>query len=93
MKNSIQEFLIVVILAGLTIIWSGYVLSDLWSWFLAPAGFKEISASQGAGVYLVGQVVKGAPNLSEQTGWRNILVGFGISTLALLCGWLVKTAF
>lgn len=79
------------------VIWSGYVLSILWAWFLVPAlGAPALSVAQAMGVTLTARMVTGhasGKDDSEKTNTEKVmgLAQLFVKPLVILCvGWVVK---
>lgn len=78
--------------------WSGYTLSVLWGWFMAPTfGLPALSVAQAYGVALVVRVAKGFDMRSDKNpdsfgvavAKSFVIVPFACG-LFLLFGWVAK---
>jgi len=82
----------------LSVIFSGYVLSILWSWFVSPVfGLVELSISEAIGVALVVSfLAKDYPeeDKKEEKSFNEIMGRLFITTIfrpafALFAGWII----
>jgi hypothetical protein len=80
-------------------IWSGYVLTILWTWFIVPTfGVPALTLAPAIGLSIVVSYLthQYAPKTTEkhESEWHSTLhLSFHIllkPTLALLMGWMVK---
>jgi hypothetical protein len=80
-------------LAALSI-WSGYVLSILWGWFLVPMGAKQIGVAHAIGLAAIVNVFMGQRGVNgnddkKNTNWGGKLIAVIIGPLfALFVGWI-----
>lgn len=58
-----------VLVIGLSAVWSGFVLSILWSWFIAGTfGLPQLTINAAIGLYLVaGYLGQNLPDKTERT--------------------------
>ncbi len=89
-------FLALCLTAAAVMVWSGYVLSLLWGWFLVPTfGFPVLSIPAAIGLALIVRyltahktdVTKDKTKDERIAEWG---VAFLWPALALLVGWIVK---
>ena len=84
--------------AAMGVIWSGFVLTILWSWFVVPTfGLQALSLAPAIGLgvvvsYLTHQY---APKTKQEGGkwdetWRSIGHTVFKPAFALMVGWIVK---
>lgn len=72
-------------------IWSGYVLSILWAWFLVPFGLPEIGVAHAIGIVLIARMLKGMPAESENKRPFLRIGSWFVGTLLLLfVGYIAK---
>lgn len=78
----------------------GWVLTQLWSWFLVPLGLPSVSLAQAIGIGLTIQLIAGLADIPRtkapedlKTPGRIIafhaMQGFAITAVALQVGWLL----
>lgn len=94
----IGYFTVIVITMFASALWSGYVLSTLWAWFIVPAfGVPGLSIAYAIGLALIVSYTTDHSfkkkqsydeSLSEQL-CRAVGIAAIRPALALLCGWIV----
>jgi hypothetical protein len=56
--NKLGIILLVLAVQATNIVFGGYVMSMLWSWFVSPAfGIAELTTTQGAGILVMSSLV------------------------------------
>ena len=81
------------IFSPLFTIYSGFVLSKLWLWFLVPLGIFQIGTIQGIGIVYIFSVVKGVSicdhiNNGKIQIYKMYLTSFIFNTLILFFGYI-----
>ena len=87
-------FIVTVIFSS---IWSGYVLSLLWSWFMVPAfNLPQLSIPLAIGMaiivrYMTDHIISDKDSRpASEILVLGIVYGFGRPLLALITGWIVR---
>lgn len=84
----------VISLVPLSMIWSGYVLSVMWAWFLAPLGVPALGVAQAIGVSMTVQMLNRYSRADEAAQspsmWTGITHAAFTPAVALLMGWIVQ---
>lgn len=75
-------------------LFTGFIVSVLWGWFIVPLGVAQIGFAHAYGISLLGSVLMSTRglNINGEGGWMTVVAGIGINLLALLLGW-VATGF
>lgn len=88
----IVGFILILIMS---VMWSGYILSILWSWFMVPIfGLPELSVPAAIGVAIVfGYFTRGIKMSAEsRKDWaETISTAFLTPLVFLFMGWIVKS--
>lgn len=84
--------------------WGGFVLAQLWGWFLVPLGVTSISwwhaaglsatyilLSRGAPAYATIAAYKAMDLGTEHSEWVSLAMAVIIPAISLCAGWLIKT--
>lgn len=74
-------------------IWSGFVLTILWRWFMATSfGLPPLSIAAGIGISLVIQMLVPTPTVKDEDYSIGSALGkaFVKPAVALLMGWIVN---
>ena len=90
-----MAFAITIVLSN---IWSGYVLSVLWSWFMVPAfGLPTLSIPLAIGIaiiisYMTRDLTNTEKNKKSASEVLALAIGWAIfkPALALMIGWVVR---
>lgn len=70
------------------IIWSGFVFSNLWMWFVVPLGVIEIGTMHSAGFMLICRWLTRRGVLTNQsTTLEHVMKRLGFATAAPLSAW------
>ena len=94
MKHLIALLLMIILLLPVTI-WYGFVLVQLWGWFIEPMiGVTFTNIFHAAGVVLLVRMFSSSkPKRKEEEPWEQLVSSLGISILApafaLGFGWLL----
>lgn len=72
-------------------LYSGWALTLLWSWFITPFGVVPINIPWGIGLMCVGALFKGI-NLSDEDipPWLSVLLGAAWVTIVLAIGFVAS---
>jgi hypothetical protein len=78
--------------AALGVMWSGFVLSILWGWFMVPLGLPALGVAQAIGIALVaGMLTHQMPRGEAETS-ALFAFAFLAPLFSLAIGWVVKSA-
>ena len=85
----------IILVLALSTMWSGFILSILWGWFIVPIfGLPTLSVTAAIGVALTfGYFIRGLATAhvdKEKTG-ELIISAFTTSLIFLFIGWIVKS--
>jgi len=86
-------FIAAVLLWLPSMLWSGYALSTIWAWHVAPLGAPAIGVLEAAGVALVvGYLTKQVPHQETDDGYLYRSIGWIIfrPAVAIGIGWIIK---
>lgn len=89
MFKKIAQTVAIITAALLVVLWSGYVVSALWLWFIVPTGMKAITLSQASGIYLIGQILTYKSSERSSEDWRRWAYALGVPAVALAIGWTI----
>lgn len=91
--------MLLTIVCGLSVIYRGFVLSLLWSWFLTPIGLPHIGITQALGLSMTIAMLTYHPGHQESIGsksdsfWETIgsicSMVLVVPTSFLCCGWVL----
>lgn len=72
-------------------LYGGWVLTLLWSWFITPFGVTPITVPWGIGLMCVGSLFKSG-NLPDEdfSPWLSIFVNAAVVTTALVVGFVAS---
>jgi uncharacterized membrane protein len=84
--------LLVVVVAFVLALFTGFTVSVLWGWFIVPLGMAQIGFAHAYGISLLGSVMMSTRGINMAgdgtNGWTTAAVGIVINLLALLLGWV-----
>ena len=88
-------FIGIALLMGLTLLWSGFVASVLWNWFITPLGVMPITYWHGIGLMCLaaafGFVSLNSQDSNDDTFMESlksvVMKTFGFQLLLLVIGW------
>lgn len=97
MNTKLKIHLLAIFMLPICIIWSGYVLSTLWGWFLVPAlGLPAISIPSAIGIdlvvsYMTHQYRENTNDLGRDVEMliKGMVYSTGRPAVALFFGWIV----
>lgn len=73
------------------LVYSGWALTLLWSWFITPFGVASITVPWGIGLMCVGTLFKGVRLQDEDDSpWKDILLGAAWVTITLIIGFVAS---
>lgn len=93
MKNKVTPlgFVLIVDAATISMLWTGYVVSQLWKWFFVPTGWRSMTAVQATGLYIIGQILNGQSSALMPDDWKRWVYAFGVPIAGLIIGWAIKS--
>lgn len=95
MKNEgitrILKFVLIVVAATISMLWAGFVVSQLWNWLIVSMGWRSMTAVQGTGLYLIGQILNGQRNALMPDDWKRWIYALGVPSAGLIIGWAIKS--
>jgi hypothetical protein len=92
-KNKVTPlgFVLIVVAATISMLWTGYVVSQLWKWFFVPMGWRSMTAVQATGLYIIGQILNGKNTAPMPDDWQRWVYALGVPTAGLIIGWAIKS--
>ena len=81
--NLVILFLVVSIVYFL---YAGWVLSDLWNWFIAPFGIAEITKAHAIGILITVSIMKGVGYIPKEKDNQSVVYA---SLFAPIFSWLI----
>lgn len=86
-----------VLLAGVAIVWQGFVIVQLWNWFITPTfALAPLSLAVAVGIMFTARFIVGLWALNQpkeedkkKAVWKPIATSFLVPAIYLLFGWLV----
>lgn len=100
---TITDAIVILVLTGYTVAWSGFVLSMCWAWFVVPTfGVREISIPVALGLTLIVRVVVGGKSTKDKTtkdenentsladAFAKLLAATAKYAVILFAAWLIK---
>lgn len=94
MKNFVTSMAVVgiALAAILSAVWSGYVLTVLWGWFIVPFGLPALSISWAFGLILVVSLLRSPARKPREDETWHVLACYTLGPLfALLFGWIAHS--
>lgn len=90
----LKALIALVLLSLVGVFWGGFVLAELWGWFMVPLGVHAITYLHAAGLATLLSVMLGSRGLqSSESGDEALITGFIyaflIPFLGLVVGWVI----
>ena len=74
-----------------SVLWSAYVFTILWSWFMVPIfSIREISMAEAVGIDLLLSWAMSWQVITADYYWDSLSNRFALPALLLLIGWITK---
>ncbi|ABE46878.1 hypothetical protein Bpro_5006 (plasmid) [Polaromonas sp. JS666] len=85
------KFVLFVAAATISMLWAGFVVSQLWKWFFVPMGWRSMTAVQGTGLYIIGQILNSQRSELMPADWKRWIYAIGVPIAGLIIGWAIKS--